>query len=74
MPAHLLDQVESASGLEVLGAIGLLHAWLDLKTGDAVRQAQKQGATWMDIGARLGISKQAAWKAYHEAGEDEPDY
>ena len=35
----------------------------------AVRNARKRGRSWEEIGADLGISRQAAWERFH--GEDE---
>lgn len=36
--------------------------------GRLVRQARAQGSSWTDIGAALGISKQAAWERF--SGEE----
>jgi hypothetical protein len=36
--------------------------------GKLVRLARSQGSSWTDIGAALGISKQAAWERF--SGED----
>ncbi len=48
----------------VSGAIGDLQT----KLGELVRQARTDGYTWTQIGAALGISKQAAWERF--SGED----
>jgi hypothetical protein len=48
----------------VSGAIGDLQA----KLGELVRQARTDGYTWTQIGAALGMSKQAAWERF--SGED----
>lgn len=48
----------------VSGAIGDLQA----KLSELVRQARADGYTWTQIGAALGISKQAAWERF--SGED----
>src|SRR5262245_39904351 len=52
----------SAAG--VSGAIGDLQS----KLGELVRQARADGYTWTQIGAALGISKQAAWERF--SGEE----
>jgi len=52
----------SAAG--VSGAIGDLQG----KLADLVRAARIDGYTWTQIGAALGISKQAAWERF--SGED----
>ena len=45
-------------------AIGDLHE----KLAQLVREARADGYTWTQIGAALGISKQAAWERF--SGED----
>ena len=52
----------SAAG--VSGAIGDLQG----KLTDLVRAARGDGYTWTQIGAALGISKQAAWERF--SGEE----
>lgn len=51
-------------------AAGVSSAIGDLqeKLGELVRQARADGYTWTQIGAALGISKQAAWERF--SGED----
>ncbi|MFI5935759.1 hypothetical protein [Actinoplanes sp. NPDC051494] len=36
-----------------------------------VRSARGAGASWTQIGAALGTSKQAAWESHHRWAEDE---
>lgn len=51
-------------------AAGVSDAVENLATsiGRLVRQARTQGSSWTDIGAALGISKQAAWERF--SGEE----
>src|SRR6185437_6849659 len=44
--------------------------------GHFVDQARRSGASWTDIGKSMGVTKQAAQKAAHEAGNSEitPDH
>jgi hypothetical protein len=39
----------------------------------AVRSARASGASWSDIGAALGVSKQAAWEAHSQWIEDQAE-
>ena len=41
---------------------------LEQKLAEFVRSARAQGSTWTDIGAALGVSKQAAWERF--SGEE----
>ncbi|WP_239162821.1 hypothetical protein [Paractinoplanes rishiriensis] len=36
-----------------------------------VRQARESGASWTQIGAALGTTKQAAWEAHHRWTEEQ---
>jgi DNA-directed RNA polymerase specialized sigma24 family protein len=52
------------------GAAGVSSAIAELQSrlGELVRQARADGYTWTQIGAALGMSKQAAWERF--SGED----
>jgi hypothetical protein len=39
----------------------------------AVRSARASGASWSEIGAALGVSKQAAWEAHSQWIEDQAE-
>lgn len=39
----------------------------------AVRSARASGASWTQIGAALGVSKQAAWEAHSQWIEDQAE-
>ena len=54
--------------LLVLCGLALGAAQLDQKIEEVVRYCRTQGASWTNIGAALGISKQAAWEQF--SGED----
>lgn len=42
--------------------------WLD------IQQAREEGRSWSEIGAALGMSKQAAWELYRTAIEHQEQY
>ena len=43
------------------------------KVTPAIRAARKAGASWTEIGLRIGISRQAAWEKYHGVDDDDDD-
>ena len=49
------------AGLCEVGRVGLAVEKLQL---ELVGQARNAGASWTDIGAALGVSKQAAWQRF----------
>lgn len=52
---------------EVLAALAELEAKVHGHEADRdamVREARRQGATWLEIGEAMGISKQSAWERY----------
>ena len=63
----VLVQAAEVSALDALRAneriVSLLTGWRWL----AIRQAREQGASWGDVGAALGMSKQGAWDLYRRA-------
>lgn len=62
------------SALDALRAneqiVSLLTGW----RWRAIRQAREQGASWVDVGAALGMSKQGAWDLYHRAVQAQETY
>lgn len=52
-----LDALESARDLRAL-----LYEW----EGVLARRAVEAGASWEEVGALLGVSKQAAWTRYRD--------
>ncbi len=70
------DLLEHA--LEDEDALGALAATRDLRVllyeweGVLARNGVIGGASWEDIGALLGVSKQAAWNRYKEPAAETP--
>ncbi|MEX0797583.1 MAG: hypothetical protein WEB67_04750 [Acidimicrobiia bacterium] len=50
--------------LEALGELSRAGSELEALLRDRVAAARRQGATWDEIGERLGMSRQAAWEYY----------
>lgn len=50
--------------LEALAELSRAGSVLDALLRERVAAARRQGATWEEIGARLGMSRQAAWEYY----------
>lgn len=50
--------------MRVLSGIQHSHRLLEQWQRRAVREARDQGATWDDIGAACGVSRQAAWERF----------
>ncbi len=69
-----LAELESATGLDALGAnvelVKLLTGW----QWQAIKSAREDGATWEQIGHVLGTSKQGALNAYTRAIEHQEKY
>src|SRR5215470_17094251 len=57
-----LDQIEAA-----IAVSDELQAGADELVGHFVTQARRDGCSWTDIGARLGVSKQAARQRFAES-------
>lgn len=63
----LLDAAE-LDPLVPLGFLSLAATMIDNKTEELVAYCRDQGKSWTQIGAALGMSKQAAWERF--SGED----
>jgi len=50
--------------LEALAELSRAGSELEALLRDRVAAARRQGATWEEIGERLGMSRQAAWEYY----------
>lgn len=50
--------------LEALAELSRAGSELEALLRERVAAARRQGATWEEIGARLGMSRQAAWEYY----------
>lgn len=51
---------------DALGDVRLVRRLLDEKERDLVILARREDRPWSEIGAALGISRQAAWERWHE--------
>lgn len=58
--------IDSPSGdaLDVLGALSSTTEQVTRWRREAVTQARLQGRSWAQIGAALGMSRQAAWEQF----------
>jgi hypothetical protein len=68
----LLRRLQSHSDfpLEALGAVVEVRRGLDAVERDAVATAREKGATWDDIAAAIGVTRQAAYQKYrNHSGE-----
>ncbi|HEY6882316.1 MAG TPA: hypothetical protein VI299_30000 [Polyangiales bacterium] len=67
-----------AAALEEDDALRALAAARDLRLllyeweGVLARKGVTEGASWEEIGALLGVSRQAAWTRYKEPGQETP--
>lgn len=69
MPAGTLsiriDNMEQTTPLGRLAEILQEITRASEQVPDLVKRARMNGATWEQIGQSLGVSRQAAWAAYH---------
>ena len=56
--------VANTDALKVISEIADRRDRLDSALTDAVRSARRDGRSWSEIGAMLGVSKQAAQRKY----------
>lgn len=52
--------VDQLAGMHAAGE--QIEAWLT----ELVTDARRSGASWAQIGTALGVTRQAAWQAYHD--------
>lgn len=52
--------------LDLLAGIERQIGELDIRRIKLIGDAQRRGASWEDIGAALGITRQSAWRTYHD--------
>lgn len=60
----LAAQAEDDDPLRALAATALLHRQVSLREAVAVRRARARGASWAQIAAALGVSRQAVHRKY----------
>lgn len=57
-------QIVDTTELQTLGRLADQRAALEHDVAEAVRRAREASRTWSEIGAMLGVSKQAAQRKY----------
>ena len=57
---------DALDALDALGEVELDIRTLEVKRIALIGAAQAQGASWGEIGAALGVSRQAAWEKYRD--------
>jgi hypothetical protein len=67
------EATSDRDSLAVLGATKVLFGEVAAWRSDLVRDAVRRGATWDDIGAALGTTRQAAWARFRSVAEEETD-
>lgn len=60
----LVAQAEDDDPLQALRATAQLHRQLSQREAVAVRRARARGASWAQIAAALGVSRQAVHRKY----------
>ncbi len=56
--------VDASEALKSLGALEIRVREMESERNRAIGAAQREGATWDQIAAVLGVSRQAAWEKY----------
>jgi hypothetical protein len=71
---RLLRRLKSQSDfpLEALEAVVEIRHGLKAVERDAVMTARAKGATWDDIAAAIGVTRQAAYQKYRNHNGDRP--
>jgi hypothetical protein len=62
--------VDGVTPLQAMAAATVLTAQLQGTCRWMTAEARKQGASWADVGAALGISRQAAWEGFRKYADD----
>jgi len=72
---HVIDEAASrlpaVSALEALAANARLVDLLTSRRWYVMQAAREDGAEWAEVGAALGVSKQAAWEFYKRKIEEQ---
>ena len=61
-PNELVEVDRSA--LRTIAELAAQRDGIDLALADAVRAARREGRSWSEVGAMLGVTKQAAQRKY----------
>lgn len=65
--SEVLDTLSTVPPADRIQTIGWLRAQLDGEQLAAVEELREAGASWADVGAALGTSREAAWQRYGTA-------
>ena len=65
-----IAEAGEVTAFDALRASERLAQAMAARQPELVADARRAGASWADIGAALGLTRQAAWAAYHS--EDDP--
>jgi len=69
--ADAAARAPAVSALEALAANARLVGLLSGRRWYVIQAAREEGAEWAEIGAALGVSKQAAWEFYKRKIEEQ---
>ena len=72
MRARMAEALAESDALRALGAARDLRALLYEWEGVLARKSVDEGASWEEVGALLGVSRQAAWTRYREPSAETP--
>jgi hypothetical protein len=59
-------ELGSSEPLDQLRGLRAADRQLDVWQRQTIARAREQGASWAEIGAALGVTKQAAWALYNQ--------
>jgi hypothetical protein len=68
-----LAEVGDVTALDALRVTERLAQTMAARQPGLVADARAAGASWAEVGAALGLTRQAAWSAYRTESEPEPD-
>lgn len=72
MRARMSEALADGDALRALAAARDLRALLYEWEGVLARKGVVEGASWEEIGALLGVSRQAAWTRYRDPAMETP--
>lgn len=62
--ADVLSRDALLDDLQLLEHLEVMRRATEVARFEAVREAARNGASWEQIGAALGVTRQAAWERY----------